>query len=88
MVTGAVNVTAAALGERDGQIRLFAALHREGRDVSELIVVTPATAAAVSVAELSGEPDEDTEETGRTCALLWADGFLWAAGSYGLARLR
>lgn len=88
MVTGAVNVTAAALGELDGQIRLFAALHREGRDVTELIVVTPATAAAVSVAELSGEPDEDTEETGRTCALLWADGYLWAAGSYGLARLR
>jgi hypothetical protein len=88
MVTGAVNVTAATLGELDGQIRLFAALHREGRDVTELIVVTPATAAAVSVAELSGEPDEDTEETGRTCALVWADGYLWAAGSYGLARLR
>jgi len=88
MVTGAVNVTAVALAERDGEIRLFAALHREGRDVTELIVVTPATAAALSVAELSGEPDEDTEETGRTSALVWADGYLWAAGSYGLARLR
>lgn len=88
MVTGAVNVTALALAELDGEIRLFAALHREGRDVTELIVVTPATAAALSVAELSGEPDEETEETGRTSALLWADGYLWAAGSYGLARLR
>ncbi len=88
MVTGAVNVTALALAELDGEIRLFAALHREGRDVTELIVVTPVTAAALSVAELSGEPDEDTEETGRTSALVWADGYLWAAGSYGLAKLR
>ena len=88
MVTGAVNVTAVALGELQGGVTLFAALHREGRDVTELIAVDPSSAAALSVAELSGEPDEDSEETGRTWALIVADGYLWAAGSYGLARLR
>jgi hypothetical protein len=40
------------------------------------------------VAELAGEPDEDTEESGHTRALILADGYLWAAGGYGLARIR
>lgn len=88
MVVGAVNVTAIAIGQRGDEVTIFAALYREGRDLSELIAVEPASAAAVSTAELVGEADEDAEETGRTSALIWADGFLWAAGGYGLARLR
>lgn len=88
MVVGAVNVTAIAIGQHRGKATIFAALYREGRDVSELILVEPESAAAVSVAELTGEADDEAEETGRTSALIWADGFLWAAGGYGLARLR
>jgi hypothetical protein len=88
MVTGAVNVTAIAIGEHESAGPVFAALHREGKDSSELIAVDPATAHAVSIAELEGQPDEEAEETGRTQALLFADGYLWAAGLYGLARLR
>jgi hypothetical protein len=88
MITGAVNVTAVAIGDSPGASAVFAALHREGKDLSELIAVDPATGGAVSVAQLSGEPDEEAEETGRTQALLFANGYLWAAGLYGLARLR
>lgn len=88
MVTGAVNVTAVAIGDGVGAGTVFAALHREGKDLSELIAVDPATARAVSIAQLTGEPDEDAEETGRTQALVYAHGYLWAAGLYGLARLR
>lgn len=88
MVTGAVNVTAIALGEHVGAPAVFAALHREGRDATELIAVDPASGVALSVGELSGEPDEESEETGRTQALLFAEGYLWCAGLYGLARLR
>jgi hypothetical protein len=87
MVTGAVNVTAIAVGDGDSAGRVFAALHREGKDASELIVVEPSNAHAVSIALLEGEPDEEAEETGRTQALLFADGHLWAAGWYGLSRL-
>lgn len=88
MVTGAVNVTAIALGEHAGAPAVFAALHREGRDATEIIAVDPGRAEALSVGELSGEPDEESEETGRTQALLFAEGYLWCAGLYGLARLR
>jgi hypothetical protein len=89
MVTGAVNVTAIAVGEHaPGQAVVFAALHRESKDVTELIAIDPVTANAVSIAELSGEPDEEAEETGRTAALVFALGYLWSAGGYGLARLR
>jgi hypothetical protein len=88
MVVGAVNVTAIAIGERRKKVTIFAALYREGRDLSELILVEPESAAAASCAELTGEADEEAEETGRTGALIWADGYLWAAGGYGLARLR
>ena len=88
MVTGAVNVTAVAIGDGESAGRVFAALHREGRDASELIAVDPASGHASSIAELSGEPDEEAEETGRTQALVFADGYLWAAGLYGLSRLR
>lgn len=88
MVTGAVNVTAVALGEHEGANTVFAALHREGKDASELIAVEPSTARAVSIAQLEGQPDEESEETGRTQALVFADGYLWAAGLYGLSRLR
>lgn len=87
-VTGAVNVTALTLGEHAGRPALFAALHREARDVSELIVVEPESGRALSIAELSGEPDEESEEIGRTQALVFRNGELWAAGGYGLARLK
>jgi hypothetical protein len=87
MVTGAVNVSAVAIGEHAAEQVIFAALHREGRDVSELILVDPRTGAACSIAELSGEADEEGEETGRTSALIFAHGYLWAAGGYGLAKL-
>jgi hypothetical protein len=87
MVVGAVNVTAVALGTWRGKLALIAALYRESRDLTELIVVDPESGAAESVAELSGESDEDTEESGRTSALILADGYLWAAGGYGLARI-
>jgi len=88
MVTGAVNVTAIALGEHAGAPCVFAALYRESKDVSEIVLVLPATGQASRVAELAGEPDEDAEETGRTHALLFDDDSLWSAGGYGLARLR
>jgi hypothetical protein len=88
MVVGAVNVTAVAVGQCRGKVAIFAALYRESRDMTELIVVDPETGAAISAAELAGEADDDAEETGRTSALIWADGYLWAAGGYGLARLR
>jgi hypothetical protein len=88
MVTGGVNVTAVTIGRHGDQTVVFAALHREGRDVTELILVDPRSGAASRIAELSGEPEEDQEETGRTSALLFADGYLWAAGGYGLAKLR
>lgn len=88
MVTGAVNVTAVTVGAHQGRPMLFAALYREGRDVSELVMIDPESAQALSVAELSGDADEDAEETGRTYALICADGHLWAAGGYGLAKLR
>jgi hypothetical protein len=88
MVTGAVNVTAIAIGGDAAKPTIFAALHREGKDLSELITVDPLTGKAVCVAELSGQPDEEAEETGRTQALLFDNGYLWAGGGYGLARLR
>jgi hypothetical protein len=88
MVTGGVNVTAVTIGMHADKPVVFAALHREGRDVTELILVDPQDGSACSIAELSGDTDEDTEETGRTSALIYADGYLWAAGGYGLARLR
>lgn len=88
MVTGGVNVTAATIGEHAGKLVVFAALHREGRDVSELILIHPENGVACSIAELSGEADEESEETGRTSALIFANGYLWAAGGYGLAKLR
>ena len=87
MVTGAVNVTAIAIGGPASAPTVFAALHREGRDVSELIAVDPATGKALSIAELAGQPDEEAEETGRTQALLFRDGYLWCGGGYGLAKL-
>ena len=87
MVTGAVNVSAVAVGERAGVPCVFAALYREGRDLSELLLIEPQSGAAFSVAELSSEPEEDAEETGRTSALVWLDGSIYAAGSYGLAKL-
>ena len=87
MVTGAVNVTAIAIGGNAASPTIFAALHREGRDVTELITVDPVSGVALSVAELSGQPDEEAEETGRTQALLFENGYLWAGGGYGLARL-
>jgi hypothetical protein len=67
---------------------VFAALHREGKDSTELIAVDPATGSALSIAQLAGPVDEDSEETGRTQALLFSDGHLWSAGGYGLAKLR
>lgn len=88
LVTGAVNVTAVTIALRAGKPVVFAALYREGRDVSELIMVDPVSGAACSVAELSGADGDDSEEMGRSFALRFAPGFLWAAGSYGLARLR
>lgn len=87
MVTGAVNVTALAIGEHAGAPSVFAALHREGRDVSSIIVVDPSSGSAVAIAELAADPDDDAEELGRTSALLFHDGALWCAGGYGLVKL-
>lgn len=87
MVIGAVNVTAVALGERAGAARVFAAVYREGRDVTEVVAVDAQTALPSLIAELAGEPEEEAEETGRTLALVFADGALWAAGGYGLTKL-
>ena len=88
MVTGAVNVTAIAVGEHAGKFAVFAAIYREGKDLSQLIVVDPTSGKAGRIAELSGEPEEDAEENGRTSALLFENGYLWAAGGFGLSRLR
>lgn len=89
MVTGAVNVTAVAVDEGPHPPKVFAALYREGRDLSELVSADPQSGEACRIAELSGQTgDDDTEETGRTAALAICDGYLWCAGGYGLARLR
>ncbi len=88
MVTGAVNVTAIALGELAGKPAVFAALYRESKDVTELVAVDAHSGAAVRIATLAGAPEEDSEESGRTSALLWESGNLWCAGGYGLTRLR
>jgi hypothetical protein len=88
MVTGGVNVTAVAIGEHAGAPAIFAALYREGRDASELILVDPKTGRASAIAELAGEADDDAEETGRSHALIYANDYLWAAGGYGLAKLK
>lgn len=88
MVVGAVNVTAVAIGQHEGAPALFAAVHRESKDLTELLVIDVSNASPARIAELSGEPDEEAEETGRTQALLFASGWLWAAGGYGLVRLR
>jgi hypothetical protein len=87
LVTGAVNVTALCVGEHAGQPAVFAALHREAHDFSEVILVDPTSGRAVSIAEISMDPDEDAEEVGRTQALIFANDSLWAAGGYGLTRL-
>jgi hypothetical protein len=87
MVTGAVNVTAIALGAHAGVPCLFAALYREGKDQTELVLVSPLNADVCSIAELAGAPDADADETGRTSALVFASGCLWAAGGFGLAKL-
>lgn len=87
MVTGAVNVTAIALGEHAGKPAVFAALYRESKDVTELVAVDARSGAAVRIGTLSGAPEEDAEESGRTSALLWERGNLWCAGGYGLSRL-
>jgi hypothetical protein len=88
MVTGAVNVTAVAVGEHAGKAAVFVALYREGKDLTELVVVDPTNGKASRIAELNGEPEEDAEETGRASALFFGNGYLWAAGGFGLARLR
>lgn len=87
MVTGAVNVTALAVGQARGEPTVFAALYRESKDETDLIVVSPTTAEPLRIATLSGAPDDDAEESGRTWALLWHDGALYSAGGYGLSRL-
>jgi len=88
MVVGAVNVTAIALGEHAGAATVFAAVHREGKDLTEILAVDADSASPSKIAELAGQPEEDTEETGRTQALVFESGSLWAAGGYGLTRLR
>jgi hypothetical protein len=88
MVTGAVNVTALTIGEQNQAPKVFAALYREGKDASDLVAIDPGAGTAQRVAELSGAADDDAEEIGRTSALLFSDGFLWAAGGFGLAKLR
>lgn len=87
MVTGAVNVSAIVVGEYQGAACVFAALHREAKDSSEILLVEPGSAAVSRVSELSGEADDEGGETGRTLALAWDGQALWAAGGYGLARL-
>lgn len=87
LVTGAVNLTAIALGEHAGRPSIFAALYRESKDVTELIAVDPRSGEAQRIAALTAAPEEDAEESGRTSALLWHDGKLWSAGGYGLVRL-
>jgi hypothetical protein len=88
MVTGAVNATAVAIGEHAGKPAVFVALYREGKDLTELVMVDPSSGKAGRIAELNGEPEEDAEETGRASALFFGNGYLWAAGGFGLARLR
>jgi hypothetical protein len=88
MVVGAVNVTAVALGEHAGAATVFAATYREGKDLSEILAVDAESALPARIAELAGEPEADTEETGRTHALVFAEGALWAAGDYGLTKLQ
>ncbi len=87
-MTGAVNVTSAAIGVLDGAPVVFAAAYLEARDLTQILLVSPSTSLASVVAELSGQSEEDSAETGRTAALLWDGASLWAAGGYGVARLR
>jgi hypothetical protein len=89
-VTGAVNVTALCVAEVGGAACVFAAAYSEARDHSLILLVEPQTGSATIVAELCGDGNDDAEagETGRTRALIWHGDALWAAGEYGLAKLR
>ncbi len=85
MVTGAVNLSAIAVGEYRGAACLFAALHREAVDTSEILLI--GAGPTCRIASFAGQPAEDSDETGRTIALAWDGQALWAAGGYGLVRL-
>jgi hypothetical protein len=87
MIVGAVNVSAVTIGEHAGAPTVFAAVYRESRDLTQILAVDVDRAEPLRIAELAGQPEEDTEETGRTQALVFTSGALWAGGGYGLTRL-
>jgi hypothetical protein len=88
-VTGATNVTAvAASGARPSA---YVALYRETDDQSLLVEVDITTGVASTIAVLALPAPDDPDvapELGRVERLLWDGERLWAAGPFGLARIR
>lgn len=92
-VRGCANASALAAGVHDGRACIFAALYRESRDVSEIVVIDAVERRALRIAEIDGiefaESADEPTEFARVAALEWdANGRrLWAAGSFGVRSL-
>ncbi len=90
-VSGATNLTALAAGTHGGRNVAFAALYRETEDRSLIVEIDAHTASATVVAVLALPAPDDPDfalELGRVERLLWDGERLWAAGAFGLARIR
>ncbi len=87
-VNGCAGVDALAVGDIDGQTRVWAALYDEPNDHTQLVLVDPALATAERIAEIEAPAlDEDpAHERARVAAIAWDPGRrrLWAAGMGGL----
>lgn len=88
---GTAAVTALCVGASGGRTRVFAALHRELQDRSLLVELDPASGAAVVSATIaptvSDDPDASSD-LARVERLVLDGDNLWAAGVFGLARMR
>jgi hypothetical protein len=90
-VPGTLTVTALCAGTLGGRARAFAALYRETEDVSLLVELDPASGTAVVGATLAPPAPDDPDaapELARVERLLAEGEELWAAGAFGLARIR
>ena len=90
-VAGCTNATSVTAGGAiGGAAAVVVALYREAEDVSDLVLIDPATGQATIVATLSSrerDPDQ-IPEGGRVERLAWDGARLWAAGGFGVAIVR
>jgi len=90
-VTGATNVTAVSAGADGERPTAFVALYRETDDQSLLVEIDAATGVATTLAVMALPAPEDPDvalELARIERLIWDGQRLWAAGAFGLARIR